>query len=60
VSILKKIRQKAQTAKGKGKKGISRVTGNGRRRPRGGAGRAISLRSWIRSSGPSRSRRTRY
>jgi uncharacterized protein YjbJ (UPF0337 family) len=40
VSILKKIRHKAQTAKGQAKTGTGRVTGNRRLRTRGRAGKA--------------------
>jgi uncharacterized protein YjbJ (UPF0337 family) len=40
VSILKKIRHKAQTAKGEAKLGTGRVTGNRRLRTKGRAGKA--------------------
>jgi uncharacterized protein YjbJ (UPF0337 family) len=40
VSILKKIRHKAQTAKGKAKLSTGRVTGNRRLRTKGRAGKA--------------------
>jgi len=40
VSILKKIRHKAQATKGKAKKGTGRVTGNRRLKAEGGAGQA--------------------
>jgi uncharacterized protein YjbJ (UPF0337 family) len=40
VSILKKIRHKAQTAKGAARKGTGRVTGNRRLRTRGRAEKA--------------------
>jgi uncharacterized protein YjbJ (UPF0337 family) len=40
VSILKKIRHKAQTAKGGAKKSAGRVTGNRRLRTRGRAEKA--------------------
>ncbi len=40
MSILKKIRHKAQATKGKAKKGTGRVTGNRRLKAEGGAGQA--------------------
>jgi uncharacterized protein YjbJ (UPF0337 family) len=40
VSILRKIRHKARTAKGAAKKGTGRVTGSRRLRNRGRAGKA--------------------
>jgi uncharacterized protein YjbJ (UPF0337 family) len=40
VSILKKIRHKAQTAKGEAKLSTGRVTGNRRLRTKGRAGKA--------------------
>jgi uncharacterized protein YjbJ (UPF0337 family) len=40
VSILKKIRHKAQTAKGGARKGTGRITGNRRLRTRGRAEKA--------------------
>lgn len=40
MSILKKIRHKAQTAKGEAKKSTGRVTGNRRLRTRGRAEKA--------------------
>jgi uncharacterized protein YjbJ (UPF0337 family) len=40
MSMLKKIRHKAQTAKGQAKKTTGRVTGNRRLKTRGRAGKA--------------------
>jgi uncharacterized protein YjbJ (UPF0337 family) len=40
MSILRKIRHKSQTAKGKAKKGVGRVTRNRRLRTEGRAGQA--------------------
>ena len=42
MSILKKIRHKAQTARGKAKKSTGRVTGNRRLRTRGRAEKAVA------------------